>query len=228
MKILVLSCDKNEDLFPIFHHCIEKYWPDHPEVIYKTETIINPYYKTIAVDCPLNEWTKGVREALKKIDDDQILLMVDDIFIRKEVDTERLEYASEHLKGNIACMNMELSFDPYDMETELKGWKKRRSAVLSPWVVSIMCGLWQKDKLLEVLNPNCSPWEVEAMQNTCGYDYYINSGHSIIYWGYNTFQLVGVQRGQWTLECLEFLHREGLLNDIDISKRGVYGYELQE
>ena len=45
MKILVLSCDKNGDLFDAFHHCMEKYYPNHPEIIYATETIQNPYYK---------------------------------------------------------------------------------------------------------------------------------------------------------------------------------------
>ena len=39
MKILVCSCDKNNDLWELFYHCMEKYWPDHPEVIYSTETV---------------------------------------------------------------------------------------------------------------------------------------------------------------------------------------------
>jgi hypothetical protein len=54
MKILVLSCDKNDDTFEAFHHCMEKYYPEHPEIIYATETIINPYYKTITKKYPLN------------------------------------------------------------------------------------------------------------------------------------------------------------------------------
>ena len=47
MKILVLSCDKNIDTFDAFSHCMEKYYKNHPEVIYTTETVKNPYYKTI-------------------------------------------------------------------------------------------------------------------------------------------------------------------------------------
>ena len=39
IKILVASCDKNEDLFAPFKYCIEKYWSNHPEIIYSTETI---------------------------------------------------------------------------------------------------------------------------------------------------------------------------------------------
>ena len=47
MKILVISCDKYEDTFTPFHYCMEKYWPEHPEIFYSTESVINPYYKTI-------------------------------------------------------------------------------------------------------------------------------------------------------------------------------------
>ena len=55
MKILVCSCDRNWDLWMPFHHCMEKYWNDHPEIIYKTETKDNPYYKTIKKDYLLTE-----------------------------------------------------------------------------------------------------------------------------------------------------------------------------
>ena len=47
MTILVMSSDNNQDTFELFHYCLEKNWPNHPEVIYSTETVINPYYKTI-------------------------------------------------------------------------------------------------------------------------------------------------------------------------------------
>ena len=80
MKILVLSCDKNEDLFYPFKHCIEKYYPNHPEIIYATESIQNPYYKTICHNEPLERWTKRIRETLKNIDDNQILIIMDDCF----------------------------------------------------------------------------------------------------------------------------------------------------
>lgn len=55
MYILVCSCDKDEDLFDPFHHCLEKYWPNHPRVVYSTESVINPYYQTITKDYPLTK-----------------------------------------------------------------------------------------------------------------------------------------------------------------------------
>ena len=127
MKIVVLSCDKNDDTFEPFHHCLEKYYLNHPEVIYFTETKKNPYYKTICKNYPLNQWTKRIRESLQEVDDNKILIMVDDVFIRKLVDEERIKYACDNLKDNIACMNFELAFDSADLGTDLTGWKKRQA-----------------------------------------------------------------------------------------------------
>ena len=54
MKMMVFSCDKCQDTFEAFHKLVEKYYPNHPEIIYITETVKNPYYKTICVNCDLS------------------------------------------------------------------------------------------------------------------------------------------------------------------------------
>ena len=216
MVITVLSCSKNEETFEPFHHCMEKYWKDHPEVIYFTDGIINPYYKTIVVPSEISNWTKGFREFLKQINDRQVLLMIDDCFIRNPVDTKRIKYASKNLKGNIAMFNFELSYDSSDMPSEFEGFKKKAHG--SEFEVSLMCGLWQKSKLLKVTNRDCSPWEIELNQDNCGFDYYINSGDYIIDWGYKTFQPCGLVKGKWAREVVDFFKKEGL--EVDYSKKG--------
>ena len=218
MKIAVLSCDKNEETFAPFHHCMEKYWPGHPEVIYHTNGIINPYYKTITVPEDLSHWTKGVREFLNQIDDEIILLMIDDIFIRRPVDVKRVKEAAVYLKNNVAMMNFEKSWDENDKSIGIKGWKKRKHG--SSFEVSLMCGLWQKEKLLKVLERDCDPWTIELEQDGCGFDYYINSGDYIIDWGYKTFQPCGIVKGKWAREVVDFFKTEGL--DVDYSIKGFY------
>ena len=216
IKILVLSCDKNEDIFDAFHHCMEKYYPNHPEIIYKMETKKNPYYKTICKNYPLNQWTVGVREALEEIDDEQILLIMDDFFIRQPVDVERIEYLSKQLKGNIAVFNFEKSWDSNDEETDVVGMKKRKKG--SQYEVCINCGLWQKDKLIDVLKGEHNPWDVEFISDGCGYDHYINSGKYIIDWGYVTWVPTGIFKGKWCKNIVPFFEKEGI--EIDYGRRG--------
>ena len=205
MVIIVLSCDKNEDTFIPFRHCLEKYYPNHPKVYYLTETIKNPYYETICKDYPLNKWTKRIRTSLKEIEDNQVLLMIDDIFIHNPVDTTRIDYASKHLKGNIAMFNFEKSFDKNDIKTTLKDFKMRPKG--SYYELSLMCGLWDKEKLIDILEGEHDPWEVEENANSKEYDYYINSGEYIIDWGYETYKPCGLFKGKWTHNIIDFFRK---------------------
>ena len=218
MVILVCSCDKNDDLWYPFQHCIEKYYFNHPKIIYSTETKKNPFYKTICKDYPLEKWTKRIRETLKEINDREILLMVDDIFIKNQVDTERINYARANLKGNIACFNFEKVFNQNDTESGLEGFKIRKKG--SEYELSLMCGLWDRDKLIDVLSEDSNPWEVEYKQNTKGYDYLINSGDYIIDWGYEPFIFTGVCKGKWCKNVIPFFEKEGI--KIDYRRRGFY------
>lgn len=216
MVILVCSCDKNEDIWQPFYHCMEKYYKNHPKVIYSTETKANPYYETITKNYPLEKWTKRIRKTLKEIEDNEILFMIDDIFIRKQVDEERIEYARNNLKGNIAMFNFEKVFNPNDKESGLNGFKIRQKG--SEYELSLMCGLWNKDKLIHILEKDSDPWSVEYNQDTKGYDYLINSGDYIIDWGYKYMNPVGLYKGKWARECKEFFDKEGI--EIDYEKRG--------
>lgn len=216
MKIFVASCDKNEDTFEPFHHCIEKYWKNHPKVFYATETIKNSYYKTISINIPFEKWTKRIRESLQQIDDEQILFMIDDCFIRQQVDTKRIEYACKNLKGNIAMFNFEKSFDENDEDTSLINFKKRKHG--SPYEVSLLCGLWQKDKLIKILEEDSDCWSVEYKQKNYGFDFFINSGDFIIDWGYKTWKPSGIFKGLWCREVVDFFEKEGI--KVDYFKRG--------
>lgn len=218
MKILVLSCDKNEDIFNAFRHCMEKYWPNHPEIIYAMETKQNPYYKTICKDYPLEQWTRRIRETLKEIDNDQILVIMDDYFIRKAVDTKRIEYLSTQLKGNIAYFGFEKCWDANDSETEVEGMKRRQHG--ADYEVCINCGLWDKEKFINCLQGDYTPWQVEGNKMNCGYDFYINSGDYIIDWGYETWIPTGLFKGKWCRNIISFFEKEGI--EIDYESRGYY------
>lgn len=218
MKILVLSCDNCKDIFEPFYKCMEKYWKNHPEVIYVTETIKNPYYKTICKDYPFDKWTKKIREALKEINDDKILLMIDDDFIREPVDIERIKYVEDNLKGNIAMFNFEKSFDSQDQKCCYKGFKKKNeNGIVLP---SLMCGMWQKQALLDVLNITCQPWEIERLNIAHDYEYYINDGNYIINFGYVYSKPFSLKQGKWCREIIPFFEKEGI--EMDYSLRGFY------
>ena len=163
-KILVMSCDKNEDLWLPFHHCIEKYWKDHPEIIYSTETKINTYYKTICVNTPISCWTYRVYETIKKLECDNILLMVDDIFLRDYVNGEQINYIENFINFNIASFNFERSFDSGD-----KPLFQHEDILIrnnnGKFKLSLMCQLWKRKAMLKLFQEPLDPWTFENKNN---------------------------------------------------------------
>lgn len=198
---------------------MEKYYPGHPEVIYSTETKVNPYYRTIYRNYPLDQWSRRIRETLSVIEDDHVLVMVDDAFIRAPVDKKRIDYAERSLVDNVAYVNFERQYDHLNDDTpwtSITGFRKRRPG--APWCVSIQCGLWDRKKFIDVLRDDMDPWEIEMYQPTRGYTYLINSGDYIIDYGYRNMQYMGIHNGKWCREIVPFFEREGI--KVDYSERG--------
>lgn len=220
-KIVVMSCDKNQDLFPLFHHCIEKYWKDHPEIIYSTETVVNPYYTTICRDIPITNWTKRVVETVKDLPCRHILLMVDDIFLRDYVDSKKIDKVCEYLDGNIASCNFEFSFDPLD--TPVTNDIMIRNP-FGKFKLSCMCQMWRKKIMLDLFNVDKNPWLFEKENKAKNYTYLISKNGDLLNWGKKKDDWKwGIVQGKWTRECKEFFEKENI--DIDYTIRGFWREE---
>ena len=219
IAIVVMSCDKNQDLWLPFHHCMEKYWKNHPEIFYSTETKVNPYYPTICRDLPIDKWTRRVRETVEQIPYKHILLMVDDLFLRDYVDNDLILSLSSYVNGNVASLNFEFSFDKQDIPINDKICLRN---VFGKFKLSCMCQLWQKKAILKLFNRDKNPWVFEKENKAQTYDYLISKKGDFLNWGKprDKWQW-GIVKGKWTKECQEFLDKEGI--EINYEERGFYG-----
>ena len=214
-----MSCDKNNDLWEPFHHCMEKYWPNHPEVVFSTETLVNPFYRTICKNVPFEKYSLRVYETVKELEDDYIIMMCDDLFFRKPVNVELIEKMKEMVVDDVAAFNFEPSFDYLDIP--INDWVAIRS-MKGAYKTSIMCQLWAKDKLLKVFEGlELDPWKFEILNDFRGFTYLILRNYDAVDWGRKFMgDKWGIYRGKWCKECKAFLDKEGL--QIDYSKRGFY------
>lgn len=211
-----MSCDNNEDLWQPFHQCMEKYWKDHPEIIYSTETKVNPYYKTICRNLPITSWTKRVVETIKDLPCRNILLMVDDIFLRQEVNNDLIWSLCDLVKENIAALNFEFQFDPNDRHICLDLYMR---SLGGRFKLSCMCQLWQKKVMLDLFNVEKDPWRFEKDNVSKGYNFLISKNGNFLNWGKRRDDWHwGIVKGKWTQECKEFFEKEGIV--IDYSVRG--------
>lgn len=214
-KILVMSCDKNEDLWKPFHILMEKYWKNHPQIIYSTETKQNPYYTTICRDLPIEKWTKRLWDTARQIDSKFILLMCDDVFIRDYVNQTLIEVLCGYLQ-NYGGLNMEKTFDKNDIPFTDKLMIRNPNG---KYKTSVMCQLFRKNVLLELTqNLEINPWEYEKLNNGRYYSFIVSKHGDFINWGYGNHTWFGIQKGKWCRECKEFFDKENI--EVDYSIRG--------
>lgn len=216
-KILVMSCDKNQDLFKPYNYFMEKYWKDHPEIYYSTESVDNPYYKTIHSDLPIEKWTKRVVESVKQIDSENILLMVDDIFVRNQVNSELVNNLDQYIGGIVAGLNFEKSFDSLDIPlNDLVSVRNHKGK----YKTSLMCQLWNKKALLDLFDKETTPWDFEEKNESKHYLFLISRYGNFLNWGYGERKWFGIRKGKWCKECKELFDKENI--EIDFSIRGFY------
>lgn len=208
-SILVLSCDKYEPCWKPFFTLLDKYWEGHPKTYLVTESKKCKYCDTINVDS--NIWSVRFREALKTIDSEYVLVMLEDFFIRDYVDTDRI--GEIEFKDGVICYNFEIDYrDPL---IHGEKWDIQRNNQV--YLNSCQPTLWKKDLLLERLRENKNPQEWETIVVNSPYIHYINNKDFIIDIGYRHQDLSigwGITRGKLARECKEFLEKEGLLNEI--------------
>lgn len=206
MKILVLSCDKYKPCWKPFFTLLDKYYPNHPECYLVCETKKCDYCKTINVDN--QSWTYRFQKALEQIKDDQVLVLLDDFFIREPVDYKRIE--SLKFTNNIACYNFEQQYREPALHCE--GWDIQKNKQV--YLNSCQPTLWNRKVIIERLNMDKSPqdWEWQIIDSP--YIHFINNQGLIINIGKTCDMNWGIVRGKISKECLDFLESEGLADDI--------------
>ena len=214
-KILVMSCDKylpyTSDLF---QHCIEKYWKNHPQVYYCTESVDNKYYQTIHSNYPVSEWTKRVYECLDQIDSDIVLVCPDDTFFRKQVNGKVLNKLCSYIDNKLIAINLEPPFDCYQVNEVL--------SIRNPqgkWLSSFMPQLWNKNKLMEILKDKAlNPRQAEKIGRDLPYTFGIiaTTNKDIDFGKVPHIYPYAIVEGKWAREMIKFTEQENIKIDFSV------------
>lgn len=217
-KILVMGCDKySKHTSELFHHCMTKYWPDHPEIIYCNETIQNPYYKTILINLPVQRWTRRLNQALKQVNGSVIMVLPEDTFIRKPVNYEALKRLSVFIDNKLIAINLEPPLDciPCNEILSIRNPRGR-------WLTSFMPQLWNREKLIELTNnKDLNPREAEHLGEntpfTHGFVYGIIATNNVDF-DFGKIPHVypyAIVEGKWAREMVGFAQKEGVAINFD-------------
>ena len=218
-KILVMSCDRYAKYTSdLFHHCIEKYWSNHPQVYYCLETSDNPYYKTINSNYSVDKWSLRLVESLKQINSKVIFVCPDDTFFRKQVNYKVIEKLSNYIDDKLIGINLEPAFDGFQVNEILTIRDSSKK-----WLTSMMPSLWNKDKLIELIDGReLSPRQVEKIGTNTPFNYgIITTNNTDIDFGKKKgIYPYAITEGKWAREMVDFCKNENI--EIDFSELGFF------
>lgn len=211
LSILVLSCDKYKNTWKPFFTLLDRYYSNHNETYLSTETL-NCEYSDHTLNVNSDIWTERFRIALSVIDTDYVLVMLDDFFIRQQVNDKLIAKALSTIKKdkNIAVINFEKDYRKSDNYS--KEFNKQRN--MQPYLNSCQPSIWNKNILIERLQENETAWVWETKAINSIHINLINNNQDdfIIDIGYRHQPLSvgwGITRGKLTDECKTFLAKEG-------------------
>ena len=195
-SIVMMSCDKYKSLTPAFKECMDKYYPNHPKINY-----------IYGGGC----WTKRLRDGIKNLTDDYILVLLDDMLVRNIVNQELIEDALKTLENNnkIAVINFEKNYRSADEYSE--NWLKQKSNQM--YLHSCQPSLWRREALIDNLSKDEDAWAWEMTWVNNDWLYLINKNIDIINVGTTNNLNWGIARGRLTDEFKNFLIQEGLYSN---------------
>lgn len=195
-KIIMMSCDKYKCLTPAFKACMDKYFPNHPQIEY-----------VYGEDC----WTKRLREKLESITEDFVLVLLDDMLIREPVKEDFIKDAIKTISEDekVAVINFEKNYR--EANSYSKNWLEQKQGQV--YLHSCQPSLWRRVALIDNLTKNETAWEWETTSVKNNWKYLINKDVDIINVGRTNSFDWGIVRGNMTLEFKEFLINENIYSD---------------
>jgi hypothetical protein len=207
IALLVLSCDKYSDLWPNYFHLLKTFWPDCPFRKYLQTNFLDfddaNDLKILKIGKD-KSWSDGLIKSVEKLNKyDYVLLMMEDMFLRKPVNNERLIRVIQNfinIDGNfITLINEPLSDKNYNNNFGVisNGAIYRATATAS---------LWKKEVLLDILDGNESAWQFEKLgsERTDKYGKFYSVHESI----FDFFH--GVIKGAWAREAVVEFNQLGI------------------
>jgi hypothetical protein len=218
IAVLVASCDRYCDVWPMFFKLFRKQWLDCPHRVYlgsNTVGCVEPRVTNLLVG-PDKGWGGGLKAMLEGLSEPFVLLFLDDYFLLGPVERARLEAAKSAAVATGAA-NVLLS-SPLRADHALPGHPG--IGILdpgAPYRASLNVGLWRREALLSLLKPEENPWQFELVasrrSDTMATPFLV-SRRPVFH-----IDKDGVARGLWTRASLRMAAREGVA--LDLARRGV-------
>jgi hypothetical protein len=233
-SILVNTTDKFEDCWMPFFKLFAKFWPEYPGKIYlntEYKTFNYPGINIVSVqnciekkDADKVTWSECLIRALNKIDNEIVLYMQEDYFLKAPVKSKLLEGMVDRIRSyDIDCLHLtdQNTKGPFTQSEFDDLWL---IGVQAKDRISCQTALWKKHVLLQYIKTWENPWQFEtngtkraAVLNhkfyTVNREIYKLDDNEII-----PYLFTGVIQGRWYEPVVQLFEENGI--QMDFGKRG--------
>ena len=169
IPLIVSSCDQYCDLWQSFFSLVKKYWTGFDRKVYLCTQSKTFKYGGLDINCPLrmpldSTWSARLLALLEQINDEFVLFMLDDFWLKTQIDVDRLMRYEKIMMddSNIGFICLIHQLEPsvgnpvssYYPDLIVYGQN-------TPYRVTTQAGLWRKDYLRSLLRKYESAWWFE-------------------------------------------------------------------
>lgn len=209
--IVVPSCDSYEEAWSPFFAFFFKYWPDCPFPIYlitETKKFVDPRVKTINLMQDFG-WANNMIKSLAIIPEQNFIYFLEDVFIMKEVDTDRVVALLDLLKkDNVSCLRL------FPLPGPSVQYQDRKDLGIiaqdASYRVSTMPAIWSKDAFSRLLVPGENAWQMELDGTQRAHK--MNELFLSV-WPRDAVILIfatAIKRGRWLYDAIKLCEKEGI------------------
>lgn len=201
LSILICSCDKFSDVWPVAEKAFSLNWASCPFGVFLMTNLLDfdsKVFRTLKVG-PDISWTSNLKSALLKIESDYVVLWLEDCFISRPVD-------SSALLGDVAWMKN--NSVPYLRLRRTNHWGRfsinsyRMIDESEPYRTSIFASAWDRKYLLSLIQAEQTPWQFETENQI------ITSKSSFFEVNSSRFFYIhAVEKGLWKSAGLKFAQK---------------------
>lgn len=211
IAFLIVSCDKYSDLWKPMFHTLFKYWPDCPYKIYlasNTKIFNHPKVSNISFGED-KDYSTNLISILAQVEEERLIYWFDDVLLTKKVDTNFVQnIINEAVTSDLD--HLKLSVDSplyYGNRSEIFGPIKKGVKYRS----AIGMALYKKSKLIEMIVPGESAWQLDKSTRADDLDINFYSLNSRLRHRNRPFNFINsVIKGKWIFGVKNFFKQEGL------------------
>jgi hypothetical protein len=217
ISVLIVSCDKYSDLWPIFFDSFFKNWHDFKMPIYlgsNFKEYSDKRVRTLKIGED-KDYSSNLIKLLSQIETEYVIVLVEDIIFSEKIDPQLFNlFLNQFLINDGIYFKLVYSYPlGYDESEDMPIGKIN---VNSRYRIGIGAGIWNKEWLLNTLPYGFSAWELEK-DKTIFAKIPENRVYAINrkYKGNAPFKcLHGVIKGKWCRDSIDYIKFRGFSHEL--------------